>query len=676
MLFFKSPYPFIGLLRLSGVGFSFFAVVAWNVAAQISPSPPIFLNRTGTADGSAQDRTPHLTGDGAGNWVAVWSSNFNLNGAKGTDYDIFVARSADDGATWTAPTLLNSNATFDVSGDHIPEITTDGAGNWLASWQSYFNGRDEYGEIVHLLTPRSTDMGATWSNAKSVDAESGTGQIATDSAGNWVAVYSRDNNPGNYLDSFVSRSTDFGVSWTRGVRINNTGTNRPYSSDVSQRVSTDGRGNWVAMWSSNNLLSAPGIDKDIFMARSTNAGTTWTNSALVNSTGTSDGNSVDADPDLSNDGEGNWVAVWTSGFNLNGTAGIDNDIFVARSADAGATWTSPALLHNTGTIDTNKPDGSPKIANDGMGNWVAVWTSAWHHNLTNGTDFDIMMTHSEDAGATWADPVMLNTTGVNDTSNEIGPQIAKAGGDKWIAIWTSPFDLAGTGESDQNIMITSFDIDVSPQATTITPFSPGPTNIDSLAFTVTFDQHVENFNDENDLTISHAGTASTNATISGDGDTYTVTIHGISGDGPLTLAVNAASDVQDLTGNALLSSVISSPVVIDNTAPTLSISAPSLTATNDGPVSYTVTYVGASGITLDEADITINSIGTASAGSVTVSGGGINTRTVTLSNITGDGTLGINVQPDTATDLAGNSAEDAGPSESFLVTSVPTGEAQ
>ena len=46
---------------------------------------------------------PQVTTDGAGNWVAVWDSYDTLGGTIGTDYDILVSRSTNNGATWTAP---------------------------------------------------------------------------------------------------------------------------------------------------------------------------------------------------------------------------------------------------------------------------------------------------------------------------------------------------------------------------------------------------------------------------------------------------------------------------------------------------------------------------------------------------------------------------------------------
>ena len=65
----------------------------------------------------------------------------------------------------------------------------------------------------------------------------------------------------------------------------------------------------------------------------------------------------------------------------------------------------------------------------------------------------------------------------------------------------------------------------------------------------------------------------------------------------------------------------------------------------------------------------LNATGSAS-GTIGVLGSG-NTRTVTITGITGDGTLGISIAAGTATDSAGNTAPAAGPSATFTVSSTP-----
>ncbi|MDH5307345.1 MAG: hypothetical protein OEW02_09180, partial [Myxococcales bacterium] len=47
--------------------------------------------------------------------------------------DILESRSAD-GVSWSAPAPLNSYAAGDSRGDYAPQLTTDGAGIWVAVW--------------------------------------------------------------------------------------------------------------------------------------------------------------------------------------------------------------------------------------------------------------------------------------------------------------------------------------------------------------------------------------------------------------------------------------------------------------------------------------------------------------------------------------------------------------
>jgi hypothetical protein len=106
-------------------------------------------------------------------------------------------------------------------------------------------------------------------------------------------------------------------------------------------------------------------------------------------------------------------------------------------------------------------------------------------------------------------------------------------------------------------------------------------------------------------------------------------------------------------------------ITVDTVPPSIEIGTPSTTITAHGPVTYSVTYVGASAITLAAGNIALNTVGNA-AGAVSVSGTG-STRTVTVDAITGNGTLDISIAAETATDQAGNTAPEAGPSAAFEV---------
>ncbi len=195
------------------------------------------------------------------------------------------------------------------------------------------------------------------------------------------------------------------------------------------------------------------------------------------------------------------------------------------------------------------------------------------------------------------------------------------------------------------------------------------TNTGPVTYTVTYTGADSVTLANANVTLNKSGTANGTVVVSGTGTaSRTVTISSITGNGTLGISL-AATTASDLTGNTASAAGPSTTFSVDNSAPTLAISAPSAAAANTGPVTYTVTYTGADSVTLANANVTLNTTGTAN-GTVVVSGTGTASRTVTISSITGNGTLGISLAAATANDLAGNTAAAAGPSTTFSVDNV------
>ena len=76
---------------------------------------------------------------------------------------------------------------------------------------------------------------------------------------------------------------------------------------------------------------------------------------------------------MATDGNGNWVAVWTSSADINGY-GSDPDILSARSSDDGATWSDPIAVNHFAATEgvRGTGDNRPAIAADGSGNWIVA----------------------------------------------------------------------------------------------------------------------------------------------------------------------------------------------------------------------------------------------------------------------------------------------------------------
>jgi hypothetical protein len=205
---------------------------------------------------------------------------------------------------------------------------------------------------------------------------------------------------------------------------------------------------------------------------------------------------------------------------------------------------------------------------------------------------------------------------------------------------------------------------VRPKATVTGPASP--TNADPINFVIMFDESVTG--------LDVAGITVTNGkdpVFSGNGaGPYTMSVHpDLSGPDPdrvtVTCQVNDGAAHDDAGNPCEASNTLA--INYNKGLLAVGIGVPSVSLTRNGPVSYTVTYNDADSITLENTGVILNATGTAAAGAVDVTGSGVVERTVTISGITGTGTLGITIKAGTASDAIGNLAEAKGPSETFVV---------
>jgi Neuraminidase (sialidase) len=422
------------------------------------------------------EANPQLATDALGTWLAVWRST-KLGDLPRTDSDLLVARSTDAGATWTGHAELNTNASTDEGGDDQVQLVTDGAGVWIAVWQSWDSLGDTIGTDGDVLFARSTDDGVTWTDPAPLDSTAATDteddnhpQLTTDGAGNWVAVwytaegYNRplipeyppdsDKQPLPDRDIMTSRSTDNGLTWSPAVALNTNAADDP-GGDSNPQVVTDGT-NWIATWEIRDVNAsavypnALGVDGDVLCARSTDAGLTWTDPAPVNTNaaqkaipGTPRYNpQADRFPQLATDGAGTWVAVWMSEDDLGSFVtpvrsliDRDADILFARSTNNGATWSDPLWLNSNAPSDAfTDIDTHPQIATDGT-TWIVTWVSINTLGGTIGADRDILMARSTDGGLTWTDPAPVNANAASDVGDDDAQQVSTDGLGNWTAIW-------------------------------------------------------------------------------------------------------------------------------------------------------------------------------------------------------------------------------------------------
>ena len=337
----------------------------------------------------------HGMADGKGNIIVAWGGE-EMPGF-GAEIDIAYKVSNDNGATWSAVSAINSEAATDTIDDEYPNIATNGQGRWITVWEGPNADGGTGDDILYAI---SDDNGVNWTAQSELAARvESTGDyypsIANDGGDNWLVVwYSSDDiggTVGTDTDILFSYSSDNGQTWSPRAALDSRAATDS-ASDTLASVAMDSNGNAIAVWVSNNDLgSTIGTDEDILVARSADAGQTWTTSAIANSNAATD-NGGDRYPHAAMDNAGNAVVVWDSKGDLTGSEGTDQDVFVIRSSDYGASWSNPATLNSDATTDGTDADKEPKIVTDKDGNWLVVWRDG-----TNAIGSSI----SSDNGETW-----------------------------------------------------------------------------------------------------------------------------------------------------------------------------------------------------------------------------------------------------------------------------------
>lgn len=204
-------------------------------------------------------------------------------------------------------------------------------------------------------------------------------------------------------------------------------------------------------------------------------------------------------------------------------------------------------------------------------------------------------------------------------------------------------------------------VDVKPF---LTSTAGSPTSTSPIPLSINFNRTVAGF-DVSDLNVGNGSAGD----FSGSGSSYTANI----------TPTAAGTVTVDIAANSLTDATLTSEMNVAATqfsieyettpsvvVPTLAIGAPSLSQTTAGPATYSVTYTNADQVILTDSAVTLNKTGTANA-SVAVTDGTTSTPTVTLSSITGDGTLGISIAANTGRSNTGGASGTAGPSSTFTV---------
>jgi hypothetical protein len=378
-------------------------IAAWEDFIAGNSKPNIFVARSTDSgatfgspltfsNGTSTPRNPKIAISGT-TVLVVWEDN------RGAGYDISMVRSTDGGATFSTTTVFS---TFGNSFD--PQVAIQGT-TVLVSWEDISTLNYE------VLIARSTDGGVTFASPLNLSNNSGGSvnpQIMT--SGTTVIVAWEDSTPGN-TEIFVSRSTNNGATFGPPLNISNTAVK-----SIDPKIAISGT-TVLITWADGNFGS-----DEIFVSRSMDSGTTFAPPMNISNSG---GGAHYPEIAIS----GAIVMVTWQDFKTG-----NDEIFLSRSTDSGASFASPLNLSN------NTPSSfGPKVTALGTTGLIVVWRDRGAGNL------DIFVARSTDSGATFGSPVNVS----NSSGSASGLKITVLG-TTVLAIWEE------NPSGNQEILITRF----------------------------------------------------------------------------------------------------------------------------------------------------------------------------------------------------------------------------
>ena len=307
----------------------------------------------------------------------------------------------------------------------------------------------------------------------------------------------------------------------------------------------------------------------------------------------------------------------------------------------------------TYTVDNNGPvaisntlEGSPSVVSTSFSSIIDFDTPA------QGVDAsDFVLTTTGTVSGTVALVEEISSTQYRVTVNGIaGEGTARLDliddGSITDALGTPLADTGGTSiDGGLNGQVVAIDL-TPPNLVGITRNSPATTAQTTVSFDVLFDSIVNGV-DATDFNLLTTGTANGSIqSITGSDDNYTVTVIGISGAGDLQLQLLDDGTITDIAGNPLATGGLSESYTIDQLPPeVLAIVRFDAEAVYGAPLRYIVSFNEAvAGV--DTSDFVLVPTGTADAGIGTVTQLAQSLYLVTAENITGSGTLALELIDD------------------------------
>jgi hypothetical protein len=348
---------------------------------------------------------PQITSDGAGGAIITWEDY-----RTGRNYDIYAQRINSTGnVQWTADGVaISSDGNYQTS----PQITSDGAGGAIITWRDTRNSTDDiYAQRVNSAgAPMWTPDGVAISTTA---REQYSPQITSDGAGGAIITWSDMRDWNN--DIYAQRvNADGVVLWTAdGVPI----TTAIYA-QIEPQITSDRVGGAIITWSDDRNDG----DYDIYAQRVNGAGNTlWAPDGVPICTAVHWQNYLQ----ITSDGAEGAIITWRD--HRNGYGYDNDDIYAQRINSAGAAlWTADGVPICTAANEQT----APQITSNGAGGAIITW-----RDKRNDKDWNVYAQSINGTGAAlWTADGVAISTAVNNWQFS-SPQISSDGAGGAIITW-------------------------------------------------------------------------------------------------------------------------------------------------------------------------------------------------------------------------------------------------
>ena len=354
--------------------------------AAVPAAPSAFTPQTRLGFQNGDQWEPSIAADRYGHVYVLYPQYFGVPGCPACANPTMILQvSSDHGATWDSPRVISALST----GQWDAQIVVDPIDGQTvyAAWLQ--NSKSD------IVVAKSTDFGASWALVVADSTNAGTDKPI-------LAVRGQDVYVGyNHTQKvWASSSHDGGATFT-SVVVNPNGR---LGWSLAGGGTVDRDGNVYFSWAGYERNGGAKGKVNLYISKSTDGGTTWTNQLMEVSGAPPDCSAqqcgwayLGAQITMASDEAGTLYALWNSGTVDKGP----ERIYFARSNDAGATW---SVKTDVSLAPVGAAHAFPAIVAGAAGDVRIAWMDARGGSLWN-----TYYRSSTNGGATWSAETDIST---------------------------------------------------------------------------------------------------------------------------------------------------------------------------------------------------------------------------------------------------------------------------